>query len=1011
MNKLIGSIWNKWDLHIHTPFSFEQHYGGNNEETWEKFICDLESLPPEFKVIGINDYLFIDGYERVLEYKENGRLKNIELILPVVEFRIDKFGGTDTHWKKVNFHVIFADKKRIDPDIIRGQFLNTIYQEYKLSPDFEGIVTWNGTPTRSSLEDLGKSIIDTVPEDKKKDFKSPLMVGFENLNYNYGKLIEKLRENSYYLGGNYFTAIGKAEWESLRWDDHSIAEKKNVINKSDFVFTSSNNPRSLLNAKEKLTIQSVNDKLLDCSDAHYFSESSEKDRIGKCFTWIKADTSFEGLRQVIFEPERIFLGETPIKIPYVEKNKTKFIKKLEIKKNAGAILKEKWFDSEIEFNKDLIAIIGNKGSGKSALLDIIGMMGNSKVDKRHFPFLNQDQFLREGKAKNFSANLTWESNDTSGFKNLDIECETEKEELVRYIPQNYFEEICTQLSQTTEKSGFYHELSKVIFSHVKVADRLGKEDIDQLISHHKEEIDDAIKHFELKLDSINEEIIELEYKAKLEYKQGLENKISQKKKELSSLVQPTKVKKPTQDDPEITKKSSEIETLKTKLDEIEKQTEEFSEEYRKINLRYVDLEKLKRKIENFYRAYEDLLSDLNQEQKDLVDKTLNFSVDFDVIKEEISKIEEKRITKSEEIKKANDEIQSLKIQLDELQKELDKPNRDYQDFLNKQESWESQKKEIVGNTETPGTVKFYEKQLDELKNIDTQLSKVKDERKKISKEIFNKKLEISSIYGRLYSPVQEFIESQELGDEFNLQFSVSVEIEKFHDLFFSYISHGCSGTFYRVEDGKKKLTDIINSYEFNNSEEVEKFVEQIIDNVSYDRRPGKGEKVNIEDQLLGEKTKLDFYNFIFGLKYLIPRFVLKLGDKDIQLLSPGEKGTLLLVFYLLIDQDKIPLLIDQPEHNLDNQTVFKLLVNCVKKAKQKRQIFIVTHNPNLAVVCDAEQIICTRIDKTTNNEVFYDTGAIENPKINKMIIDILEGTKIAFNQRRFKYLLDQYDKI
>jgi wobble nucleotide-excising tRNase len=238
-----------------------------------------------------------------------------------------------------------------------------------------------------------------------------------------------------------------------------------------------------------------------------------------------------------------------------------------------------------------------------------------------------------------------------------------------------------------------------------------------------------------------------------------------------------------------------------------------------------------------------------------------------------------------------------------------------------------------------------------------------------------------------------------------------VEIEKFHDLFFSYISHGCSGTFYRVEEGKKNLTDIINSYEFNNCEEVIKLVEQILENVSYDRRPGKGEKVNIEDQLLGEKTKLDFYNFIFGLKYLIPRFVLKLGDKDIQLLSPGEKGTLLLVFYLLIDQDKIPLLIDQPEHNLDNQTVFKLLVNCVKKAKQKRQIFIVTHNPNLAVVCDAEQIICSRIDKTTNNEVFYDTGAIENPKINKMIIDILEGTKIAFNQRRFKYLLDQYDKI
>lgn len=1011
MNKKIGSIWNKWDLHIHTPYSFEQNYGDDSDETWEKFIVDLENLPPEFKVIGINDYLFIDGYERVLEYKEKGRLKNIELILPVVEFRIDKFGGTDSHWKKINFHVIFADKERIEPDIIRGQFLNTIYQEYKLSPDYEGKVTWNGTPTKKTLEDLGRLIIDTVPEDKKKDFKSPLMVGFENLNYNYGKLTEKLRENTHYLGGNYFTAIGKAEWESLRWDDHSIAEKKNVINKSDFVFTSSYNARTLLNAKEKLTAQSVNNRLLDCSDAHYFSDSSEKDRIGKCLTWIKADTSFEGLRQVIFEPERIFLGEKPPKILYVDQNKTKFIKKIEIRKNPGSRLKEKWFDSEIEFNKDLIAIIGNKGSGKSALLDIIGLIGNSRVDKRHFPFLNQEQFLREGKAKSFSANITWESNDSSGLINLDSECDFEKEELVRYIPQNYFEEICTQLTQTTEKSSFYHELSKVIFSHVKIADRLGKEDIDQLIYHHKEEIDDAIRHLELKLDSINREIINLELKARPEYRIGLENKIILKEKELSSLIEPKKVEKPTQDDPKIKKKSSEIEVLKTKLIEYGKQMEELSENNRKLNIKHVSLEKLKRKIENFNRAYEDLIKDLTSEQIDLIHKAITFSIDFEVVDREILETEKEIQAKNDEIVKSEAEIRSLKSQIDEKQNELDKPNRDYQDYLSKHDSWEGQRKSIVGNDETPGTIEFYKNQLDELKKLNDQLSKTKDERNNISNEIFNKKSEISSIYSRLYSPVQDFIESQELGDEFKLKFSVSVEIEGFQKLFFSYISHGCNGTFYRVEEGTKKLIDIINSYEFVSYTEVKNFVDEIIDSVSYDRRKGKGQEVSLEDQLLSERTRLDFYNFLFGFEYLVPRFVLKLGNKDIQLLSPGEKGTLLLVFYLLIDQDKIPLIIDQPEHNLDNQTVFKLLVNCVKKAKQKRQIFIVTHNPNLAVVCDAEQIICTQIDKTNDNKVFYDTGAIENPRINKKIIDILEGTKIAFNQRRFKYLLDMYDKI
>ena len=80
-------------------------------------------------------------------------------------------------------------------------------------------------------------------------------------------------------------------------------------------------------------------------------------------------------------------------------------------------------------------------------------------------------------------------------------------------------------------------------------------------------------------------------------------------------------------------------------------------------------------------------------------------------------------------------------------------------------------------------------------------------------------------------------------------------------------------------------------------------------------------------------------------------------------LSPGEKGALLLVFYLLIDTDDTPLVIDQPEDNLDNQSVFKVLTHFIRFAKTRRQIIIVTHNPNLAVGADAEQIIFVKIVK------------------------------------------------
>ncbi|MNK86979.1 hypothetical protein D3C87_1069050 [compost metagenome] len=96
------------------------------------------------------------------------------------------------------------------------------------------------------------------------------------------------------------------------------------------------------------------------------------------------------------------------------------------------------------------------------------------------------------------------------------------------------------------------------------------------------------------------------------------------------------------------------------------------------------------------------------------------------------------------------------------------------------------------------------------------------------------------------------------------------------------------------------------------------------------------------------------------------------------------------------------IVIDQPEENLDNQTIFKVLVKCIKTAKQRRQVIMVTHNPNLAVVCDAEQIICATCDKQTN--IFnYVSGGIESPIIREKVVEILEGTEPAFRNRKQKY--------
>jgi len=148
----------------------------------------------------------------------------------------------------------------------------------------------------------------------------------------------------------------------------------------------------------------------------------------------------------------------------------------------------------------------------------------------------------------------------------------------------------------------------------------------------------------------------------------------------------------------------------------------------------------------------------------------------------------------------------------------------------------------------------------------------------------------------------------------------------------------------------------------------------------------------------------DVYRQIFALEYLQPQYTLSLGEKSLSALSPGERGALLLIFYLLVDNSRAPVILDQPDENLDNETVFELLVPCIREAKQDRQLIVVTHNPNIAVVCDAEQIIHAAIEKGSDYRITYTTGAIENPEINKHLLDVLEGTRPAFQDRDEKYL-------
>lgn len=422
----IGSDWSKWDLHVHTPLSIYQHYGADTAETWEKYISDLEALPEEFKVIGINDYLFLDGYEKVLEYKNEGRLKNIELILPVLEFRLSEFSGVDFgEYKRPNIHVIFADESILKPDIIKSQFLATLDAKYKLVSDGNN---FQRTLTKDSLIELGNEIINSVPDTEKSKYNTPEIEGFNNLNLTFDQIKKSLESDCF--DGKYFLAMGKTEWDQMKWSNSSIGSKKTLINSCKIIFTSSESVENFDNAKKKLNEQKVNDLLLDCSDAHDFSDSKNssgvliKDRIGKCYTWIKAEPTFEGLKQITYEPEtRIYIGEERPKKPI------NTIDSISLNIPTGSTVNGDSFcfagnNDSYNLSPYFNCFIGGRGSGKSTILNLLGLYSSNPDSPEKFwgklsPSFDQNaednfrfsgteifEFLAQSEIEDFAINKT-----------------------------------------------------------------------------------------------------------------------------------------------------------------------------------------------------------------------------------------------------------------------------------------------------------------------------------------------------------------------------------------------------------------------------------------------------------------------------------------------------------------------------------------------------------------------------------------------------------------------------
>jgi ABC-type Mn2+/Zn2+ transport system ATPase subunit len=977
--------------------------------------------------IGITDYFTIDGYKAVRTLLDDSdALKKLVgediaakaatiLFLPNIELRtsiiIRDPKGADS---RVNFHVIFADTLSIED--IEDHFLRELKFTAESNPDSKD-ERW--PLTARHLAELGKRL-----KEQHEGFhgRSDVFIGMMNAVVDHSEVSEILENKPSIFKDRYLLCLPCDEdLSKCSWDGQGHLARKVLIQKSHALFSANESTRAFALGKKHTSPVEFETEFksfkpcIHSSDAHKFEElfAPDKDR----FTWIEADPTFYGLRQTLNEPEdRVYIGEVPPSLARAMRRATRVMRAIEIRKLSTATTSERWFDCLIPLNSELVAVIGNKGSGKSALSDIIGLLGNTPRFGS-FSFLTSEKFRRSrnNKSRQFTASLHWADGTVDSVANLDVNPSPDDVEKVKYIPQTYLEDICNEVG--AGKGGqFYNELQQVIFSHVAEADKLGFATLDELLAHRSEETNHAIAQYVTKLEEINSLIVATEEQALPHHRKAIEAQLAEKNRELGANQQtrPSEVKKPEADPAaqqqtktatqELEKKQAELKLLETEIAEL-RASDLVLAKRKSVGEKLIGkLTNLDRQLQIFADEAKDDLAELKLEIEDVV----TFRVDRRPVEGVIETIDRERATIAEKLSsdKPGSVEQKRRIAADaitSLQAQLSAPQRAYQAYLTALTEWEKARMKLIGDEEAVGSQKYLEKQLRELSQIPSRLKTLRSDRDRKLLEIFREKQRLRQYYETYYGAVQTFLDKHPLAanEQFRLTFNVSMAQSGFAEAFLGKLNRRKFGCFMGDEEGAGEMKRLLDGANFDSALGTLRFIKTLFKRLS----EREGRQLLVKDQLRQGVTVNDLYNFVFSLGFLSPIYNLQWDGKGLEQLSPGERGNLLLIFYLLVDRDDIPLVIDQPEENLDNHTVFKTLVPCIKDAKKRRQIVVVTHNPNLAVVCDAEQIICAEIRKDRANTVTYMSGSIEDPIINRRIVDILEGTRPAFDRRDDKYLV------
>lgn len=987
-----GSEWHRWEPHIHAPGTILNNQFGASDP-WNSYLTTLEGLTPKVEAVAVTDYYVTDTYEEFLKHKAAGRLPGVSLLFPNIELRLDVAAKTGF----VNVHLLVCPE---DPEHLSEvkRILKRL-QFHAFNDRFDC--------TREELIKLGKRADSTITDDG-----AALRHGATQFKVNFDQL-RKVIDESEWAKKNVLIAVagGAGDGTSGVRQAADATVRQEIEKFAHIIFSSSPAQREFWIGQRGVSIEELRSRYDGCKPCLHGSDSHDQKSVGQPvdnrFSWIKGALEFDALRQACIDPEgRAYVGEQPPRSAMP----SQVISHVRIEDADWATT------PDIPLNPGLVAIIGARGSGKTALVDVIAAGCDAitpagwDADENISPsFLARARKL----IGDATTTLTWgggatvtralDGSDANGHMSFPR---------ARYLSQQFVEELC---SAKGVSDGLVDEIERVIFESHSQDDREWALDFAELREQQTARFQQAREREAEAIADISDRIATEFEKESLVA--SLTTQVGQKKKLIVDY---------TADRAKLVVKGTEAQVDKhTRLGEAAQKLRNKIQAYGNQRRTFVALQDEVRSMRA--TGAPEMLRQAQARHNNSGLDAKQWDEFLLIYKGDVDKSLAAYIAWADgEVRRLNgvpplpgdpnvaliaDGTDLATLPLAPIVAEMTRLEALFSADKLVREQYTALTNRIAQENSALQTL---ETRLTDAQGAAARRKDLQTERDDTYGRVFEAIINEQNALAGLYAPLMARLAASS-GTLKKLSFSVrrvadvqtwgSVAEEELLD-------RRKTGPFYGRGSLIAVATDALKpAWETGSAAEVQaamtafmaKYLKDLLSHAPY--APTQ--------QTEFRAWSKQFAHWLFGTEHIAVRYEISYDGVDIRKLSPGTRGIVLLLLYLALDDsDDRPLIIDQPEENLDPKSVHDELVALFIAAKAKRQVIMVTHNANLVINTDADQIIVAEAGPHPSGglpPISYVAGGLENAAIRKAVCDILEGGEAAFRERarRLRVRLDR----